>query len=140
MGVSKRVLVIDDDEDFRNSVTAVLETEGYSVATASSGRDGLRQLQEVRPDLVILDIMMENASEGYGVNQAIKFQPQFREFQGVPILMVSSIQETPDEVFSRATEVDMVRPDRYLTKPLDIPRFLATVRRLAPAAPAARAS
>lgn len=140
MGVSKRVLVIDDDEDFRNSVTAVLETEGYSVAAASSGRDGLRQLQEVRPDLVILDVMMENASEGYGVNQAIKFQPQFREFQGVPILMVSSIQETPDEVFSRATEVDMVRPDRYLTKPLDIPRFLATVRRLAPAAPAARAS
>lgn len=140
MDAKKRVLVIDDDEDFRNSVTAILETEGYAVAAAASGREGLRQLQDVHPDLVVLDIMMENASEGYGVNQAIKFQPQFREFQGVPILMVSSIQETPDEIFGRATEVDMVRPDRYLTKPLDIPRFLATVRRLAPCAPVAHAT
>ena len=134
MDAKKRVLVIDDDGDFRASVTAVLETEGYQVASAASGRDGLRQLPEVHPDLIVLDIMMENASEGYGVNQAIKFQPQFREFQGVPILMVSSIEETPDERFGRASEVDMVRPDRYLTKPLDIPVFLETVKRLAPTA------
>jgi hypothetical protein len=44
--------------------------------------------------------------------------------------MVSSITETPDELFSRAGELDMIRPDRYLTKPLDIPRFLEVVKRI----------
>jgi CheY-like chemotaxis protein len=129
-----RVLVIDDDEDFRASVTTLLTSAGYDVAEAASGRDGLEQLAAVHPDLVVLDVMMENASEGYGVNQAIKFQPRFQEFQNLPVVMVSSIEESPDERFSRASEVGMIRPDRYLTKPLDVPRFLATVRRLAPPA------
>lgn len=130
MDTKKRVLVIDDDDDFRATVTAVLSREGYEVAEASSGREGLQQLSSVHPDLVVLDVMMENAFEGYGVNQAIKFQPGYEEFQGIPIVMVSSVQETPDERFGRASEVDMVRPDRYLTKPLDVPRFLQTVRQL----------
>ena len=44
--------------------------------------------------------------------------------------MVSSIQESPDDRFPRAPEVDMIRPDRYLTKPLDIPKFLEIVRKV----------
>ena len=134
MDARKRVLVIDDDGDFRASVSALLETAGYEVAEAASGREGLAQLEAVEPDLVVLDVMMENASEGYGVNQAIKFQPRFERFQDLPVVMVSSIEESPDERFSRSSEVAMIRPDRYLTKPLDVPRFLDTVRRLAPPA------
>ena len=129
-----RVLVIDDDGDFRASVAMLLETAGYDVAEAASGREGLQQLETVEPDLVVLDVMMENASEGYGVTQAIKFQPRFERFQNLPVVMVSSIEESPDERFSWASEVAMIRPDRYLTKPLDVPRFLDTVRRLAPPA------
>jgi len=131
MDAKKRILVIDDDEDFRDSVTTILEHEGYVVAAATSGREGLEQIERVRPDLVVLDIMMDDPSEGYGVNQAIKYQPRYQQFQDVPILMVSSIEETPDERFAWASEVAMIRPDRYLTKPLDVPSFLATVRQLA---------
>jgi CheY-like chemotaxis protein len=130
MATKKRVLIIDDDDDFRSSVTSLLESEGYEVAAASSGHEGLDRLRAVHPDLIVLDIMMEQVTEGYAVNQAIKFQPAYQEFGGVPILMVSSITETPDELFSRAGELDMIRPDRYLTKPLDIPRFLEVVKRI----------
>ena len=58
-------------------------------------------------------------------------QPRFQRFQGVPILMISSIEESPDDRFGGAGEVGMIRPDRYLTKPLDVPRFVSTVRQLA---------
>ena len=126
----KRVLVIDDDGDFRAAVVALLSAQGYAVAEAASGREGLEQLRSVDPDLIVLDVMMENAFEGYGVSQAIHYQPGFAEFQDVPILMVSSIQENPEERFLKAEyEAGMVRPDFYLTKPLDVPRFLATVEK-----------
>ena len=127
----KRILVIDDDEDFTTAVRTVLEGEGYTVVTADSGRSGLDQLKHSAPDLVILDVMMESTTEGYGVSEAIKFSSDYQAFQDTPVIMVSSIQESPDELYPRALEVDMIRPARYLTKPLDMPSFLATVRQLA---------
>jgi CheY-like chemotaxis protein len=130
----KRVLIIDDDDDFRAAVSTLLSGEGYRVDEATSGREGLERLEDVRPDLVIVDVMMESAAEGYGISQALRFQPRYRELQDVPILMISSIEESPDEIYARASEVGMIRPDRYLTKPLDVPRFLDTVRQLAPLA------
>lgn len=130
----KKVLLIDDDDDFRASVGLLLAKEGFEIAEAASGKAGLQQLAAVHPDLIVLDVMMDNASDGYGVTQAIKFQPQFQQFQNVPILMISSIDQTPDERFAFAGELDMVRPDRYLTKPIDVPRFLQTVRQLATSA------
>ena len=131
MNDKRRVLVIDDDGDFRAAVTTLLLAEGYDVAEASSGREGLEQLRAVDPDLVVLDVMMENAFEGYGVTQAIHYQPGFAAFQDTPIIMVSSIQEYPEQRFMKAEyEAGMVRPEYYLTKPLDVPVFLQTVRQL----------
>lgn len=123
----KTVLVIDDDADFAASVRSVLEAEGYTVLEAPSGREGLERLSE-RPDVVVLDIMMETSTEGYGVSEAIQLSDEYGRYQDIPIIMVSSIRESPDELFPRAPEVDMIRPRRYLTKPLDVPAFLEAVR------------
>jgi CheY-like chemotaxis protein len=129
MDHAKKVLVIDDDNDFRASVRPVLEGAGYVVLEAKSGHDGLEQLVQHDPDAIVLDIMMESSVEGYGVNQAIKYQDEYKRYRSTPIVMVSSIQEQPDERFPRAVEVDMILPDAYLTKPLDIDRFLDVVKR-----------
>lgn len=127
MTANPKVLVIDDDDDFRLSVKSLLESRGYAVIEADSGKDGLRKLLEHKPDLILLDIMMECCCEGYGLNQAIKYQEAYAEYRNIPVIMVSSIQECPDERFPMSPEVEMIRPDRYLTKPLDIPRFLEVV-------------
>lgn len=118
-----KVLLVDDDQDYKTSVRSLLESRGCVVFEADSGKDGLKKLVEHKPDIVILDVMMDCCTDGYGVNQAIKFQDQFAEFRGVPIIMVSSIDQSPDELFPMASELEMIRPDIYLTKPLDIPRF-----------------
>jgi CheY-like chemotaxis protein len=122
--MSAKVLLIDDDRDFRVSVRSLLESSGYGVAEADSGHAGLLKVLECKPDVIILDIMMESSTEGYSVTYALKYLDEYADFRNVPIFMVSSIGESPDERFPMAAEVEMIRPDRYLTKPLDIPRLL----------------
>jgi len=124
-----KVLLIDDDRDFRTSLRAVLEARGYEVIEAESGKEGLKKIVEHHPSLIVVDIMMECCTEGYSVTQAIKFQRQYEAFRNIPIIMVSSIQESPDELFPMASEVDMIRPDTYLTKPVDIDKFVEVVER-----------
>jgi CheY-like chemotaxis protein len=124
-----KLLVIDDDRDFRDSVRCLLESEGFAVVEASSGDEGLRLLTLDPPDAIILDIMMRCCCEGYGVTQAVKFRDEYADSRDIPIIMASSIEQSPDELFAMAGEVGMIRPDYYVTKPLDIPRFLEVVRR-----------
>ena len=129
MNGSLKILVIDDDQDFRVSVRSLLESQGYVVLEAASGKDGLRKVVEQKPDIIVLDIMMECDVEGYGVNQAIKYQDAYAEYRDIPIIMTSSIELSPDERYPMAGELDMIRPDFYLTKPLDIPKFLEVLQR-----------
>jgi len=134
MNASARVLIIDDDQDFRASVRSLLESQGYEVFEADSGKAGLRRLPQCRPDLILVDVMMESDAEGYGITQSIKYRDDFAAFRHVPVFMISSIEESPDERFPMAAEAEMIRPDRYLTKPLNIPVFLDLLgKALAPA-------
>ena len=126
-----RILLVDDDDDFCASATALLESEGYDVSRAKSGKEALAKIKrEAPPDLIVLDIMMENIWAGYEVNQAIKFGGSASGGARIPIVMVSSVSIDPSERFRGASEVGMVTPDEYLTKPLDIPRFLGTLKSL----------
>ena len=127
--MSVKILLIDDDEDFRTSVRSLLENRGYEVLEASSGHAGLQMVVEHKPDAILLDIMMETTVEGYGVTYALKYQDEYAQYRNLPLFMVSSITESPDERFPMSAEVEMIRPDRYLTKPLDIPAFLQLLER-----------
>ena len=127
--MSAKVLLIDDDQDFRTSVRSLLEGHGYEVLEADSGHEGLRMIVEHKPDAVLVDIMMETSTEGYGVTHALKYLDEYAEFRRIPVFMVSSIEESPDERFPMSPEAEMIRPDTYLTKPLDIPRFLEILER-----------
>ena len=122
--MSAKILVIDDDQDFRTAVRSLLESHGYEVLEAASGHEGLQMVVKHNPDAILLDIMMESTVEGYGVTYALKYQDEYADFRQLPVFMVSSIEESPDERFPMSAEVEMIRPDLYLTKPLDIPAFL----------------
>lgn len=131
MAEKQKILIIDDDEDFRISIRTLLESHNYQVIEAESGKQGLKKIKESKPDLIVLDIMMETIDEGYLLNQIIKFQKDFEDFKSMPILMVSSIQQDPLSRFPKAAgEVEMIMPDYYLTKPVDVPKFLDLVKKL----------
>jgi CheY-like chemotaxis protein len=128
MAVIPKVLIVDDDRDFRASVKALLESRGYRVLEAESGHDGLQKVVEDPPDVILLDIMMESAFEGYGITHSLRFRDEYAAYRGIPIIMVSSIEKSPDDTFTMSPEVEMIRPDAYLTKPLDIDKFLKLMR------------
>ena len=131
MAEKQKILIIDDDEDFRISIRTLLESHKYHVIEAESGKQGLKKIKKDKPDLIVLDIMMETIDEGYLLNQIIKFQKDYEEFKTMPILMVSSIQQDPLSRFPMAAgEVEMIMPDYYLTKPVDVPKFLELVEKL----------
>jgi len=123
----RRILIVDDDADFVASTSALLTAQGYEVSTAASGKEGLDKLLADHPDLVLLDIMMEDDWAGYAVNEAVKFGERYACVRHVPIMMVSSIPVDPATRFKMAGEVDMITPNAYLTKPLDIKRFLSEI-------------
>jgi CheY-like chemotaxis protein len=127
---ARRILIVDDDADFRESTKALLEACGYDVATAPTGRAGLAALGSSPPDLIVVDVMMEYDGAGYEVTQAVKFGTGFESLRHIPIVMVSSIEVDPATRFRTAGEVQMITPNVYLTKPLDISRFLSEVRGL----------
>ena len=130
MSKAQKILLIDDDEDFRISIKTLLESYDYEVLEAESGEQGLVKLKSENPDLIILDIMMETIDEGYMINQVIKFQKEYEEFKNIPIIMVSSIQDDPLSRFPAASgQVDMIIPDFYMTKPVDIPEFLKLIKK-----------
>lgn len=126
----KKILIIDDDPDYRESLQAFLQSEGFAVCSAATGSQGLETAKSEKPDLIVLDIMMENMWAGYEVNQALKFQSGYESVRRIPIVMVSSIQEHPAERFARSDDASMVCPEVYMTKPLDMKKFLETVRSL----------
>jgi CheY-like chemotaxis protein len=130
MAQSKRILLVDDDDDFRAAVQGLLRNEGYEPVLARSGREAMERIAEGRPDLVVLDVMMENDFAGYEVTASLRFGDADPSSRPVPILMVSSVELDPATRFSRAVEAPLIQPDAYLTKPLDIPRFLTSVASL----------
>jgi len=112
----KKVLVVDDDPDLVKLVACSLTRQGYEVYKAYDGQEGLQQIYNHQPDLVILDIMMPKM-DGWQVCRRI------RETSDIPIIMLTA----------KGREEDIVRgldygADDYLTKPFSIKELLARVR------------
>jgi DNA-binding response OmpR family regulator len=118
-GMNRRhVLVVDDDPDVRGLVVQLLERAGYEITVASDGREGVRALYEVRPDLVVLDLTMPRM-DGW---QALE---RIREVSDVPVLVLTG----------RSAELETVRglkagADDYVTKPFRRQELLARVEAL----------
>jgi CheY-like chemotaxis protein len=87
------VLVVDDEPADRKLLADLLAAEGGQVLTAADGREALERLQNDRPDLVVLDLMMPHV-DGFGVVEAIRGRP---DGQHVPILIVTAKDLTADE-------------------------------------------
>ncbi len=130
MREKKRVLLVDDDEDFRASTRLQLELNGYGCAEASSGKEALETLATANPDVIVLDIMMESLEEGYRVSEAIRRRSEYHKYSGIPIIMVSSGLDSPCEHYPIPTEAARLHPDRYLTKPIELPALLEALEKV----------
>ena len=117
----KTVLVVDDDEVLVKTVTAVLASR-YTIRTAANGKEALKRVEEQRPDLIVLDVMMDYMSEGFDVARTLRTNPKTKS---IPIIMLTGV----DQEYNYRMEVDesWVPCDRYLEKSISPQGLLAEV-------------
>jgi DNA-binding response OmpR family regulator len=118
-----KILIVDDDPDMVEASRIVLERDGYSVEHASNVDEGLQKLAEVKPDLLILDVMMEEPDDG------LRFARQVRRLGNkLPILMLTSVNRALGIQIGRDDE--MVPVDEFVEKPVDPATLSAKVKAL----------
>lgn len=122
----KRVLIVDDDLDFLEMHSTVLKNRGYEVVTAQSAKECLDKLDKDRPDLVVLDVMMEQFDAGFEVTKKIK-----KKYPELPVMLLTSIGLQTGLEFSSNTDVlEATGADLLLDKPVSPDVFVAAIEKL----------
>lgn len=113
-----RILIVDDDPTFIQLAKSMLSKENYEVETAGDGDVALAKVKELKPHLIVLDIMMPNMN-GYDVCRTLKFDSPYKN---IPILILTVRDQEIDSRIGKLMGI------HYLQKPLNREVFLATVK------------
>ena len=111
----KKILVVDDEKRLVTLVSEYLIQSGFRVVSAYDGREALELARQEKPDLIILDLMMEKHDAGFSFSQQIKTDPLFK---AIPILMVTSVAEATGYRFSLQDDGYWMKTDDFLDKPV----------------------
>ena len=117
--MTKRILVVEDQEDLRGVLRDLLTGSGYAVAEAVDGQAGVEITRSERPDLVLMDIQLP-VMDGYEATRQIKADPNLK---ATPVIAVSSFAMKGDEEKARAAGCD-----HYVTKPYSPVQLLRIIR------------
>jgi len=121
----KRILIVDDDRDVFEAMKIVLEAEGYGVEWATNGAEALQKARGSRPDLMILDVMMNSDDEGFQVTYTMR---QDKDLANIPILMVTSVGARTGFSFDKKRDEDFLPVNEFLEKPVDPKVLIDKVR------------
>ncbi len=120
----QKVLIVDDDQDFVEVVAGFLETNGFTALRAYNGAEGVRVAKADQPDLILMDIMMNERTEGFFAIQEIRRTP---ELAHVPIFVVSALcGQLPDVQIPEGG--NWLSHDTFLPKPVDMGHLLEKIR------------
>ncbi len=124
----KRILIVDDDQDLVAALRTILESHHYEVETASGGKAGFRKCVEWKPNLLILDVMMERVDEGFRLASVLRDQADTAK---LPILMLTAVTRkaglVPDYPVADGGWVPV---DAFLEKPVPRETLLKKVKEL----------
>ena len=121
--MSRRILVVEDQEDNRQILRDLLTSAGYEIIQAENGEEALAAAARERPDLILMDIQLP-VLDGYEATRRIKADPALR---AIPVIVVTSYALSGDETKARAAGCDA-----YVTKPFSPRALLAKIREYVP--------
>ena len=147
--MSKRVLVVDDDENTRRFLSVALEANGYKAMTAEDGDDGFKKVQEEKPDLILLDVMMPKKT-GFVLFKQLRRKEEFKD---IPVIMLTAVAEVLEEeeglaegdtmerpfdslreslrkAITKMRDEGLVKPELFIDKPIDPERLIEEVKGL----------
>jgi DNA-binding response OmpR family regulator len=125
-----KILVVDDDPDFREAMRTILAAASYDVIMASNVAEGTHAILAERPDLVLLDIMMDSLFDGYSLCHAIRTAKEFESVRGTPVIFVSAVRQIAGSRFGfKGEEQGLTGPEDYIDKPVKPADLLARIEK-----------
>jgi adenylate cyclase len=145
----KRVLVVDDDENTRRFLTVALEENGYEAITAEDGDDGYRKIEEMTPDLILLDVMMPKKT-GFSLFKQLRRKDEYKDIPVIMLTGVAGVLEEDDALaegdtfespfdslreglrrgIAKMREEGLIRPERFIDKPIDPEELIESVKEI----------
>ncbi|UCH10706.1 MAG: response regulator [Fidelibacterota bacterium] len=126
-----KILVIDDDHDFLESMRAILEASSYLFVSADNPKEGMKKVLSENPDLILLDIMMDSLFDGFSMCHNIKTDKEYRDHHRTPIIFVSAVKEIAGSRFAfDPGSCGHVGPNGYLDKPIKPDELLDSIKML----------
>ncbi len=116
MDKSLKIVMVDDNTDFLFTMETFLQRNGFEVHTAEDGQQGMDLIRQERPDLVMLDIMMETLFSGFEVCKQIRSD---NDLGDTLIIGISGMGEELEIDYRQWPDYDYFRPDAFLDKPVD---------------------
>jgi CheY-like chemotaxis protein len=130
-GTTKTILLIDDDADVHEVVKMILEPKGFQVECALTGPAGLEAAHKLKPDLLLLDIMLDTPSEGFHIAYSLKTDEVLKD---IPIVIVSSIGKKMGIDYAKELGTEYVPASHFIEKPFNAETLLNAVNQALAAA------
>ncbi len=145
----KQFMIVDDSEESREFMGAILESNGYAYRAASGGTEAMKVMSETKPDMVLLDIMMPDKN-GLFVFKDIKKDPELKD---IPVIFITGVSdetgvnvqtgekmavESYADQYSRSVgarvhkKLSTLTPDGFIEKPIDPDRLISVIKSLLP--------
>lgn len=125
--MSKRILLVDDDQDFVASVSEWLKANDFEVVVALDGASGIEKARQLKPDLMILDVMMATDTEGIEVSRKIA---EIAELRTMPVIVLTGIRKAKNLPFGLSPDANWLPVKIVMEKPVPPETLLKEIRKL----------
>ncbi|MDH7499722.1 MAG: response regulator [candidate division NC10 bacterium] len=123
-----KILLIDDDVDFVEINTTILKKKGYEVISAYNGKQGFEKAKAEKPDLIVLDVMMMDRTEGFYTARQLRSEATTKS---IPLILLTAIHQE-EKAFRFAPDETWLPVDVFLDKPVKPERLLEEIQRQLP--------
>lgn len=120
-----RIIIIDDNADFCFSIETFLNRNGFETLIAEDGGEGLDLIEKERPDLILLDVMMETTYSGLDVCKRVRSNPELKD---IPIIGISGMGDELGVHLDKWGDDDYFKVDEFFEKPVDKGKLLSSIK------------
>ncbi len=125
--MTAKVLIIDDDPDLTLTTSTILEAHGYQAISASTGSEGFEKARNEKPDLILLDVMIEDAGAGLDTAKKLRDDPKTSQ---IPVILLTGIRRADQLLSSYAPDETWPNVKNALEKPVEPEFLIKTVKKV----------
>ena len=122
-----KIIIVDDNTDYLFTMKTFLSRNGFDVETAYNGQTGIELIKKERPDLVILDVMMETTFSGFEVCRQVRNDPEIKD---TPIIGITGMEYELGLKFDKYDDEEYFSPDAFFEKPVNREELIKKIKAL----------